>query len=150
MGGRGASSGLQLKENTKEQSHAQFLRNELGKTLRPQFGKHKNIETGIEANLNGRSLKKLGSDKAIEKSKENGFSISEHFEVANQIKDLYIKSKLFETTADKKGSRNILSIKRFRKSLTLSTGRKTTAHITVKESLQNGHTIYSVELLELK
>lgn len=135
--------------NVAQPSHAQFLRSELDKTLRPQFGVYKNKETGIEANLNTRSLKKLSSDKAIEKSKANGFTIADHFEVASQIKDLYIKSKLYENAPDKKGRRNILSVKRFRKNLTLTNGRKTTAHITVKESLQNGHTIYSVELLEL-
>ena len=126
------------------------MRNELDKTLRPQFGKYTNKETGIEANLNTRSLKKMSSDKAIEKSKANGFTIADHFEVASKIKDLYIKSKLVETAPDNKGRRNVISIKRFRKNFKLSNGRNTVAHITVKETLQNGHTIYSVELLELR
>lgn len=137
-------------KSPRSQSHAQFLRNGLARVLKGQFGAYRNEDSGIEANLNGRSLKKLGSDKAIEKSKANGFTISEHFEAAAKIRELYIKAKLVETSPDKKGSAQILSIKRFVAPFTLKSGRKATAYITVKESIDSGHKIYSVELMEQK
>lgn len=129
-------------------SHAKFLRGELDKKLRTQFGMLRNESSGIEAHLNSRSLKKLGSDKAVEKSKANGFTISEHFEAASRITELYQKAVLVETRPDKNESRNVLSIKRFNSSFTLESGRKANAYITVKETVQNGHKIYSVELRE--
>lgn len=131
-----------------KKSHAKVLRDELGEKLRSEFGTHKNEKTGIEAHLNSRSLKKLGSDKAIEKSKANGFTISEHFEAAGQITDLYRKADLVETRPDRNESRNVLSIKRFNAPFTLNSGKKANAYITVKETVQNAHKIYSVELME--
>lgn len=128
-------------------SHSKYLREELSKTLKPQFGVYTNKETGINAHLNGRSLKKLASDKAINKSKENGFTITEHFEGASKITELYQKAKLIESAQDKKGSNNIISIKRFIAPFKTSMGKNAKAYITVKESKQNGHTIYSVELI---
>lgn len=128
-------------------SHSKYLRNELAETLRPVFGVYTNKDTGIKANLNGRSLKKLGSDKAINKSKANGFTIAEHFEGAKKITELYQKARLVSSSKDKKGSNNIISVKRFTSPFRTSLGKDANAYITVKESKQNGHTIYSVELI---
>ena len=131
-------------------THIQYLRKKLSDTLRNQFGIYTNTSTGIKANLNGRSLKKLGSDKAVEKSKANGFSLLEHFEAAEKIIDLFREAILIETRPDKKGSRNILSIKIFSSKIQTINGKDAKVNITVKESIQNGHTIYSLELLELE
>ena len=128
--------------------HSKILREELSSVLKPQYGTYKNAKTGIDAHLNGRSLKKLGSDKAIDKSKANGFTISEHFEAASRIIELYKNAELVEVAQDKKGSRNTLSIKRFNAVFTLRNGKTANAYITVKETEQNGHKIYSVELKE--
>ena len=131
-------------------THIQFLRQELSDTLRCQFGIYTNTSTGIKANLNGRSIKKLGSDKAVEKSKINGFTLVEHFEAANKIIELFRNAKLIETRPDKRYSRNILSIKIFSSEIKTKIGSKAKVKITVKESIQNGHTIYSLELLTLE
>ena len=134
------------KENGKSPSRAKLLREDLAKALRPSFALHRNEQTGIEAHLNGRSLKKLESDKAIEKSKANGFTIAEHFEAAERIVELFKSAALVETAPDKKGSVQILSIKRFLAPFTLASGMRASAYITVKESIDSGHKIYSVEL----
>ena len=131
-------------------THIQYLRQELSNTLKNQFGIYKNTSTGIEANLNGRSLKKLSSDKAVEKSKANGFSLAEHFEAAEKIIELFREAILIETRPDKRGSRNILSIKIFSSKIQTINGKDAKVNITVKESIQNGHTIYSLELLTLE
>ena len=114
--------------------------------MRPQFGFYKNKKTGIEANLSEKSVNKISSEKAIEKSKANGFTVEEHFEVAERIAELYENADLAETSPDKKGSLDLKSIKRFDSEVTLSDGKKAVAHITVKESVQNGYKIYSVEV----
>ena len=136
--------------NKKKQGYTKILRTQLKNTLRKQFGLHKNKQTGIEANLSGNSVDKMGSDKAIEKSKNNGFTVDEHFEVANKIVELYENAALVEVSSDRNGSENLKSIKRFDSAITLQNGKNSIAHITVKESVQNGHKIYSVEVMELK
>ena len=74
-----------------EQKHgyANYKRAELLKILKPFLGKLKNISTGIEANLSKKSLEKMTSAKSLEKSKNNGFTLDEHFELAAKIKPLY-------------------------------------------------------------
>ena len=94
-----------------KKGYASQKRAELLKKLKPAFGKIKNISTGIEANLSKKSLDKMTSAKALEKSKSNGFSF-----VAPAI---------------------------------LQIGKKADVLITVKESVANGHKIYSIELDEI-
>mgnify|MGYP003299141749 CR=1 FL=1 len=74
-----------------EQKHgyANYKRAELLKILKPFLGKLKNISTGIEANLSKKSLEKMTSAKSLEKSKNNGFTLDEHFELAAKIEPLY-------------------------------------------------------------
>ena len=134
--------------DTLKPSHSKYLREKLAENLKAQYGLYKNKNTGIESYLNGRSLKKIESDKAINKSKANGFTITEHFEAANKIIDLYKKATLIESRPDKNNDQNIISIKRFVTPFELSTGKNATAYITVKETEQNGHKIYSLELLQ--
>ncbi len=73
----------------KKQGYASYKRSELFRILKPVLGKIVNIQTGIEANLSKHSISKMTSAKALEKSKTNGFSLAEHFELAAKIKPLY-------------------------------------------------------------
>ncbi|NLK45874.1 MAG: hypothetical protein GX297_04380 [Treponema sp.] len=125
---------LQLKESLKD-----YLN-------RPIFNK----ETKTFAYISTASLNKMTSDIAIAKSKENGFSVNEHFEVCNNIVNLFEQAHLIEIHKDKHESPDILSIKRFGANHRLTTGKKTNAYITVKEIKIHGNKIYSVELLEIK
>ena len=134
----------------KSTSYINTLRNKLFKDLEEHLGIIKNKETNIEAKLSNSSIDKMASGKAINKSKNNGFTVEEHFEVASQITELFKNADLVETTPDKKGSENLISIKRFDCDTDLLSGKKVTAHITVKESLQHGHKIYSIEVMSLK
>ncbi|WP_024468664.1 hypothetical protein [Treponema pedis] len=151
-GGGGGDGGWPPDEkiSRRKGSYTKILRKKLKNKLRSQFGFHKNKKTGIEANLSGSSVDKLSSDKAIEKSKKNGFTVDEHFEVANKIVSLYENADLIKVYSDKKGSLDIKSIKRFASKLTLKSGEGASAYITVKENIQNGHKIYSVEVMELE
>lgn len=114
--------------------------------LRKKVGDYKNSSSGINAHLNSRSIKKMTSDKALRKSLENGFTEEQHFETVRRSPVLFKKAKLVSVQKDRDDKQNILSIKRFNTEFKLKSGRKANAYFTVKETLQNGHTLYSVEL----
>ena len=93
--------------------YANFKRAELLKLLKPFLGRIKNISTGIEANLSKKSLDKMTSAKALEKSKNNGFTLDEHFELAAKIKPLYESAILVTAHGNLKNPAdpNVVSIK---------------------------------------
>ena len=134
-----------------KKGYENFKRQELLEKLKPVLGKIVNIQTGIEANLSKKSLDKMTSAKALEKSKTNGFTLDEHFELAAKIKPLYESSILVISHGNLKNpdDPNVISIKRFVSAAILKSGKKADVLITVKESIANGHRIYSIELDEL-
>lgn len=134
-----------------KKGYANFKRQELLEKLKPVLGKIVNIQTGIEANLSKKSLDKMTSAKALEKSKMNGFTLDEHFELAAKIKPLYESSILVISHGNLKNpdDPNVISIKRFVSAAILKSGKKADVLITVKESIANGHRIYSIELDEI-
>lgn len=131
--------------------YASYKRHELFEILKPDLGKILNKQTGIEANLSKHSVDKMTSAKALEKSKNNGFTLQEHFELAAQIKSLYEEASLIFTHENLKNpdDPNIVSIKRFVSTGRLSNGKDCDVLITVKETIANGHRIYSIELDEI-
>lgn len=131
--------------------YANRKREELFEKLKTVFGKITNISTGIEANLSKKSLDKMTSAKALEKSKANGFTLNEHFELAAKIKPLYESAILVTSHGNLKNPKdpNVISIKRFVAAAILKSGKKADVLITVKESIANGHKIYSIELDEI-
>ena len=135
----------------KKQGYANYKRYELLTILKPILGKLVNISTGIEANLSKHSIDKMTSAKALEKSKKNGFTLAEHFELAAKIKPLYESAILVSAHGNLKNpdDPNIISIKRFVSAAILESGKKADVLITVKESIANGHRIYSIELDEI-
>ena len=126
-------------------------REELVRILKSCLGNITNIQTGIVANLSKHSISKMTSAVALEKSKRNGFSITEHFELAANIKTLYEHAVLVIQHGNLKNPNdpNVISIKRFVAPASLKSGKKADVLITVKESLVNGHRIYSIELDEI-
>ena len=135
----------------KKHGYANFKRAELFKKLKSTLGKLVNISTGIEANLSKKSLDKMTSAKTLEKSKANGFSLDEHFELAAKIKPLYESAVLVFEHGNLKNpdDPNVVSVKRFVAAAILKSGKKADVLITVKESIANGHRIYSIELDEI-
>ena len=135
----------------KKQGYASYKRSELFTILKPVLGTIVNIQTGIEANLSKHSISKMTSSKALEKSKTNGFTLAEHFELAAKIKPLYETAILVAAHGNLKNPEdpNVVSIKRFVSAAILQSGKKADVLITVKESLANGHRIYSIELDEI-
>lgn len=134
-------------------SHKEFLlrkelRAKLQKQLKPFVNmKFTNQNCGINANFSARSIGKLGSDKAVNKSALNGFSSKEHFEAAMQIKQLYEASDFIARFPDDRNDPNVLAMYRFQIQITLSTGRTSFAYITTKEVKKQGNRTYTIELL---
>lgn len=107
-----------------------------------------NDSTGINAKLSSEGINKMTSGVAIKKSIDNGFTDSQHFEAVKNIVDLYKKAKLIKTHADKNGDKNV-TMKRFVAQDKMKDGTKFDALITLKESVEHGHRIYSLELDEI-
>lgn len=108
-----------------------------------------NTDTGIEARLSSNGVGKLLSSAARDKSKANGFTDAQHFEAASNIDRLFENAVLVEDREDRKGSADIASIKRFSAPF-FTNGEFAEAYMTVKEFVQHGHRIYSLELDEIK
>ena len=89
------------------------------------------------------------SKAAINKSKFNGFNAEQHFAVASGIDKAWENAALVESRGDSDGDPNIASIKRFAATIQLD-GEPATAYITVKETIEHGHRIYSLELFVME
>lgn len=108
-----------------------------------------NRSTGIAARLSSSAKGKLVSNKATGKSKANGFTREQHNAMAARVGELFEIARMVESRPDRGGDANILSIKRF--AVNVFFGEKeAVAWITVKESKQHGHHIYSVEAIKLE
>nr|WP_162982944.1 hypothetical protein [Helicobacter sp. L8] len=125
------------------------LREDLKKSLNPILNQDiTNKKTGVIARISSTGLNKISSSKALEKSIANGFSKEEHFKVGADIKALFENATLKETYADKKASPSIRAMHRYFARLNIN-GKPAEAKITLKESVEQGHRIYSLELEEL-
>lgn len=138
-------------DSEKKQGAAAKLRDEFNrntsKYLNTDF---RNKTTGISASFTGKSQKELRS-RTIN-TKENGFTLQEHFEVANQIKELFENSELIKEHKDIKHNDENLRIERFlSQPIKLKSGKEARACITVKHTLNvNGRLVYSLEAMDIK
>lgn len=104
--------------------------------------------TGIKARLSSEGIGKMTSGPAIKKSIDNGFSGDQHFETVKRIEELYKKAKLVKVHPDKNGDKNV-TMKRFVAQDKMNDGTPFDALITLKETVEHGHRIYSLELDEI-
>lgn len=98
-----------------------------------------------------KNIGKLGCDKAIQKSINNGFSLQEHFSVAENIILLYENAILKEVQYDVKNGFKDTQIPRYIINIKLG-NKKALVLITLKETISGkykGNKLYSVELKSL-
>ena len=115
-----------------------------------------NKKTGIEAVFSSTSQKELGSRTV--NTKLNGFTLSEHFEVANQIIKLFENADLIVEHGDLKNGEKGIRMERFlSQEVTLKSGQKVQACITVKRTLgdalkqkEDYRNIYAIEAIDIK
>ena len=108
-----------------------------------------NRATGITVRLSSSAKGKLVSNKATGKSKANGFSREQHNILAANVGLLFEAARLVESRPDRAKDANVISIKRFARNVFFGT-REAVAWITIKESRQHGHHIYSVEAIKVE
>ncbi|KAA8711154.1 PBECR2 nuclease fold domain-containing protein [Helicobacter canis] len=117
--------------------------------VKQQLQSIKNIDithkSGIVARLSSTGIDKMLSDKAIQKSVNNGFTKEQHFNAVANIENLFKNSDFLRTEAPKNQSADIVGIHRYINSQDLQ-DQNAQALITLKESVENGNRIYSVEL----
>ena len=89
------------------------------------------------------------SREAIKKSVNNGFTPQEHFEAEGNVVNLFKKARFIVSEPDKKHNDLNVSIKRFVAQDKLNSGQSVDALITLKETYERGHRIYSLELDEI-
>ena len=109
-----------------------------------------NKSSGIKAAFTGKSQQELRS--RTDHTKKNGFTIQEHFEVANQIKELFENAHLIKEHDDVKHNDDNLKIERYlSRPILLKSGKKARACITVKHTLdKDGRLVYSIEAMDIK
>ena len=129
-------------ENITKEQATEYLKNLANKDIT-------NIETGIKARINSEQRNKIVSKKALDKSLNNGFTANQHNTAATIIDKLFKYATLLESLTDRIEDINIISIKRFASPVVFK-DKAGIAYITVKESIECGHRIYSLELQEIK
>ena len=108
-----------------------------------------NKKTGMSATINRVQRDKLTSGKAVGKSIKNGFTPQEHFAAAANIKQLFENAVLLESRSDRNQDANIKAIHLFGVPVDFD-GKEGAAFILVKESIQHGGRIYTLELSGIK
>ena len=108
-----------------------------------------NVSTGIAAQLSSSAKGKLISNKATGKSTANGFTRNQHNVLAGNVGTLFETARLVESRPDRLGDANVLSIKRFARDIRFGS-QGAVAWMTIKESKQHGHHIYSVEAIKVE
>lgn len=138
-------------DSEKKQGAAAKLRDEFNRNTNKYLNTDfRNKSTGINARFSNESQREIRS--RTNNTKENGFTLQEHFEVANQIKELFEDSELIKEHSDTKHNQTNVRIERFlSQPIKLKSGKEARACITVKHSLdRNGHNIYSLEAMDIK
>jgi hypothetical protein len=108
-----------------------------------------NYETGITAKINSEQRNKILSNAAVIKSLKNGFTSAQHNSVAAEIEKFWYHAKLVKSRSDRANDINIVSIKHFETPVFFEKSEGT-AYFTLKETLNDGHRIYSLELRKIR
>lgn len=104
-----------------------------------------NKHDGRVARISTTGLHKISSQKALNKSLNNGFTQEEHYKAGELIKDLYKNSNYLKSERANNNSADIKAIHRYVSLLQIN-GKNAQSLITLKENVQSGNRIYSLEL----
>jgi len=117
------------------------------KRLKTLVGKGITLKSsdGVEARISRRSIGKLMSNAAVQKSKDNKFTREQHYAAASDIASLFRNSVRVLTHPDTRKSLDVVAMHRFAAPLF----ENNAAYITVKEATEQGKRIYTVELIEM-
>lgn len=141
-------------EKSKEGYYIANTKDDVISLLKPLVGQEfKNENNGDIVTIGSTGINKLVSNAATRKSIDNGYTLEEHNTSAANIVKLFKESILKETHSDykvKSGEHtNIKDIRIYQADYTVN-GKPFSGKITVKETLQHGKKLYSIELMEIK
>ena len=126
------------------------LRSEASKIIDGLLGKNiTNKNDGRVAQISKNGRNKILSGAALRKSNENGFSKEEHFKASENIKELYENGFLIKSEPARNNSNDIKEVHRYVSNLQIN-NKEAQALLTIKEIVEHGNKIYSLELQELR
>lgn len=134
----------------KEKDFFKNLRNKAKETLAARKGeKVQNISSGMFASVSSDGISKMISSKAVDKSINNGYTKEEHFASVENVLSLFKVSELAHSEKPNNKSADVIAYHKFIADFSIN-HKPTKAKITLRETLQAGNRIYSLELLELE
>ena len=141
-------------EKSKEGYYIANTKDDVISILKPLVGQEfKNENNGDVVTIGSTGINKLVSNAATRKSIGNGYTLEEHNTAAANIVKLFKDSVLKETHDDykvKNGEHsNIKDIRIYQVDYAVN-GKPFSGKITVKETVQHGKKLYSIELMEIE
>lgn len=141
-------------EKSKEGYYIANTKDDVISILKPLVGQEfKNENNGDIVTIGSTGINKLVSNAATRKSIGNGYTLEEHNTAAANIVKLFKDSVLKETHDDykvKNGEHsNIKDIRIYQVDYAVN-GKPFSGKITVKETVQHGKKLYSIELMEIE
>ena len=141
-------------EKSKEGYYIANTKDDVISILKPLVGQEfKNENNGDIVTIGSTGINKLVSNAATRKSIGNGYTLKEHNTAAANIVKLFKDSVLKETHDDykvKNGEHsNIKDIRIYQVDYAVN-GKPFSGKITVKETVQHGKKLYSIELMEIE
>ena len=79
-------------------------------------------------------------------STKNGFTAKQHFEAVKKINVLYKRAEYVKSEPDYYGRKDIKSFRKYKTDFKTKDGTRCNVYITIKETIQNGSSFYSLEL----
>lgn len=104
----------------------------------------RNLETGINAQINSTQAKKLISNAAVDKSIANGFTREQHYAIAANIEALWRHAVQVYEGPDAQNDDPKVRIKRFAVPVMIGSDARY-ATIMAKETIEHGHRVYTLE-----
>ncbi|MBO4726979.1 MAG: hypothetical protein J5631_00985 [Spirochaetaceae bacterium] len=122
------------------------------KEAEKEISKHKNKlfenkETELKVSYNSEGAGKLISQKAVDKSINNGYSREEHFTIASHIIDIFKNANLISVEPDRDSdiNDNVTEVRRYATKFILN-GKEGFALMTVKINKDDTKKMYAIEL----
>ena len=109
----------------------------------------KNENNGIVAQISNDGIGKMMSPKAVDKSIKNKFSKEAHFLGVENAGKLFEKAKFSHSEAARNQTPDIIAYHKYYTKAVFD-GKPSNVKLTLKESIEAGHKIYSLELLEIE
>ena len=108
-----------------------------------------NKNDGRVAKISNEGRNKMLSGEALRQTRENGFSKEAHFAACEKIQELFENAVHYYDEPPRHQTSDIKTYPKYISKI-LVNGKKAQAYLTLKELVEHGNRIYSLELQELR